>query len=131
MVSFAHSSNQTFMKRTLVIGASENPSRYSFLAVQKLKAYGHQVLLIGRKAGLIFGETIHLQKVQWDEIDTVTLYINPSHQQDYYSYIVSLNPKRVIFNPGTENPDFENILIGKNIIPVEACTLVLLSIGKY
>lgn len=119
------------MKRTLIIGASSNPSRYSFLAAQKLKSFGHPILLIGRRPGFALEEEIHLEKVKWNDVDTVTLYINPRHQPDYYDYIVSLNPKRVIFNPGTENPHFENILISKNIVPMEACTLVLLSIGEY
>lgn len=119
------------MKRTLIIGATSNPSRYSFMAIQKLKAYGHPVLLIGRRAGSALGEEIHVEKVKWNDVDTVTLYINPTHQPDYYDYITSLNPKRVIFNPGTENPQFENILLTKNIVPVRACTLVLLSIGQY
>jgi len=119
------------MKRTIIIGASSNPTRYSFLAAQKLIYFGHQVLLIGRRAGSALGEEIHMEKVKWNDVDTVTLYINPRHQPDYYDYIISLNPKRVIFNPGTENSQFENILISKNIIPIQACTLVLLSIGEY
>ena len=119
------------MKKTLVIGASSNPSRYSFLAAQMLKSNGHPILLIGRKSGFAVGEEIHLEKIKWNDVDTVTLYINPLHQPDYYDYIISLNPKRVIFNPGTENSQFKHILISKNIVPIEACTLVLLSIGQY
>jgi predicted CoA-binding protein len=119
------------MKRTLIIGASVNPSRYAYLAAHKLKAHGHPIVLLGRKKGLLLGEEIYVDKVALDDIDTVTLYINSSHQPEYYDYIISLKPKRVIFNPGTENADFENILRTKNIIPVEACTLVLLSIGQY
>jgi predicted CoA-binding protein len=119
------------MKRTLIIGASSNPSRYAYLAAQKLRSYGHPVLLLGRRKGLALGEEIHLEKIKWEDVDTVTLYINPSHQPEYYDYIISLNPKRVIFNPGTENPEFKNILLSKNIIPIEACTLVMLSIGQY
>jgi predicted CoA-binding protein len=119
------------MKRTLIIGASSNPSRYAYLAAQKLRSYGHPVLLLGRRKGLALGEEIHLEKIKWEDVDTVTLYINPSHQPEYYDYIISLNPKRVIFNPGTENPEFKNILLNKNIIPIEACTLVMLSIGQY
>jgi predicted CoA-binding protein len=119
------------MKRTLIIGASVNPSRYAYIAAQKLQAHGHPIFLLGRRKGFLLGEEIHVDKVALDEIDTVTLYINSSHQPEYYDYIISLKPKRVIFNPGTENVDFENILRSKNIIPVEACTLVLLSIGQY
>ncbi|GLU51940.1 CoA-binding protein [Dyadobacter frigoris] len=119
------------MKRTLVIGASANPSRYSFLAAQKLNAMGHPVLLLGRRKGLIADKEIYVEPIIFEDIDTVTLYINPSIQPSYYDYIISLNPKRVIFNPGTENPEFENILVAKNIVPVEACTLVMLSTGQY
>ena len=119
------------MKRTLIVGASSNPSRYAHIAARRLTASGHPILLLGRKKGTTLGQEIHLDKVNWKDVDTVTLYINPSHQPEYYDYILSLNPKRVIFNPGTENPEFENILSSKNIIPIEACTLVMLSTGSY
>ncbi|WP_031525623.1 CoA-binding protein [Dyadobacter crusticola] len=119
------------MKRTLIIGATANPSRYAYLAAQKLRNYGHPILLLGRRKGAALGEEIHLEKTNWKDVDTVTLYINPSHQPEYYDYILSLNPKRVIFNPGTENPEFKNMLLDKNIIPIEGCTLVMLSIGQY
>lgn len=119
------------MKRTVIIGASANTTRYSFLAAQRLKAYGHPVLLLGRRKGTIAGQEINVEPIHWENIDTVTLYINPNIQTLYYDYIVSLGPKRVIFNPGTENPDFENILAAKNIVPVEACTLVMLATGQY
>lgn len=119
------------MKHTLIIGASDNPTRYSFLAAQKLKAKGYSVLLLGRRKGLAAGQEIHIQPQAWENIDTVTLYINPTIQTIYYDYIVSLKPKRVIFNPGTENREFENILIDKNIVPIEACTLVMLTTGQY
>lgn len=119
------------MKNTVIIGASTNPARYSFMAAQKLTSFHHPIFLIGKGGGSIFGQEIHQDKVIWPDIDTVTLYINPSRQPEYYDYILSLNPQRVIFNPGTENPEFADILNDKNIVPVEACTLVLLSIGQY
>ncbi|MCF0073140.1 CoA-binding protein [Dyadobacter sp. CY261] len=119
------------MKRTLIIGATPNPSRYAYLAAQKLRHYGHPTLLLGRRKGFALGEEINTDKTDWKDVDTVTLYINPSHQPEYYEYIVSLNPKRVIFNPGTENPEFKDILIDKNIIPIEGCTLVMLSTGQF
>lgn len=119
------------MKPTLIIGATPNPSRYAYLAAQKLRNYGHPILLIGRRKGFALGEEINTDKTDWKDVDTVTLYINPSHQPEYYDYIVSLNPKRVIFNPGTENPEFKDILIDKNIIPIEGCTLVMLSTGQF
>ena len=119
------------MKRTLILGSSANPSRYSFIAARKLTTHGHPIFLLGRRKGVVLDKEISIEKIDWKDIDTVTLYINPSHQPEYYDYIISLNPKRVIFNPGTENPDFENILLDKNIIPIEACTLVMLSVGQY
>jgi predicted CoA-binding protein len=119
------------MKRTLIIGASSNPSRYSYLAAQRLIGAGHPVLLLGRRKGFALGQEIFLEKMDWADIDTVTLYINPSHQPEYYDYIISLKPTRVIFNPGTENPEFESMLGSINIIPVRACTLVMLSVGQY
>ncbi|CAG4993752.1 hypothetical protein DYBT9275_01227 [Dyadobacter sp. CECT 9275] len=119
------------MKRTLIIGASVNPSRYANIAANKLVAFGHQILLLGLKKGTLLGETIQTEKVNWENVDTVTLYINPTRQPEYYDYIISLNPKRVIFNPGTENAEFQSILLSKNIIPVEACTLVMLVTGQY
>ena len=119
------------MKRTLIIGASANSSRYSYLAARKLTASGHPVLLLGRRKGFITDQEIHVEPIVWEDVDTVTLYINPSIQPSYYDYIISLKPKRVIFNPGTENLDFQNMLASVNIIPVEACTLVMLSTGQY
>jgi predicted CoA-binding protein len=119
------------MKNTLIVGASSNPSRYAYLAAQRLTAVGHAVSLLGRRKGSVLGQDIHLEKIDWPDIDTVTLYINPSHQPEYYDYIISLNPKRVIFNPGTENPEFEIMLRSKNIIPVQGCTLVMLASGQF
>jgi len=118
-------------KKTLVIGASPNPARYSFLAVQKLAAHQHPVIALGIKAGTIGNTTIEMEKKPFEQIDTVTLYINPSRQKDYYDYIFSLQPKRIIFNPGTENDELFNLATQKGIKAIEACTLVLLSTGQY
>ena len=119
------------MKTTLIIGASSNPARYSYLAARRLMAMGHPVFLLGRKKGFALEKEIYQEKMNWKDIDTITLYINPTHQLEYYDYIISLNPKRVIFNPGTENSEFANILVNKNIVPIEACTLVMLATGQY
>jgi len=119
------------MKTTLIIGASSNPARYSYMAAQRLTAKGHPVLLLGRKKGFALDKEIYQEKIDWKGIDTVTLYINPTHQLEYYDYIISLNPKRVIFNPGTENSEFVNMLTSINIVPIEACTLVMLATGEY
>jgi predicted CoA-binding protein len=119
------------MKKTLIIGASSNPARYSYLAAEKLLRYGHQIELLGLKPDVIFDKTIDTERRNYDGIDTVTLYVGPQNQPSYYDYIVSLNPKRVIFNPGTENPELQNLLKKHNIEFEEACTLVMLGTGQY
>lgn len=118
-------------KKTLVIGASENPSRYSYLAVQKLTAHQHPVVALGLKKGLIGNTEIETERKAFDQIDTITLYVNPTNQKNYYDYILSLQPKRIIFNPGTENDELFEMAQQKGIEPIEACTLVLLSTGQY
>lgn len=119
------------MKKTLVIGASTNPNRYSFMAIQKLTKYGHPVMAIGNKEGEVSGVRITKEKVMFEDIDTITLYLNENNQKSFYDYILDLKPKRVLFNPGTENEELQKLLIKNNIAFEEACTLVLLSIGKY
>jgi uncharacterized protein len=118
-------------KKTLVIGATTNPERYSYLAVQKLTAHQHPVVALGNRPGNIGNVSIHTKREQFENIHTVTLYLNPLHQQEYYDYILSLNPKRIIFNPGTENEAFETMAKKQGIQVMEACTLVLLSTGQY
>ena len=118
-------------KKTLVIGASENPDRYSYLAVEKLKKYGHPVIALGRKSGIIGETKIETGKPQEEQIDTVTLYINPELQKQYADYIMLLHPKRLIFNPGTENDDLYQMAKANGIEPLEACTLVMLGTGQY
>jgi predicted CoA-binding protein len=118
-------------KKTLVIGASENPARYSNLAVQKLTAHQHPVIALGIKKGMIGNTIIETEKKLLSDVDTVTLYINPALQTQYYDYILSLHPKRIIFNPGTENEELEELAKKNNIIAQEACTLVLLSTGQF
>ncbi len=118
-------------KKTLVLGASDNPNRYSYLAVQNLRSKGHDVIGIGRHAGVVADVEIKTEQQEINDIDTVTLYLNPTHQQQYYNYILSLKPKRIIFNPGTENDELEKLAMENNIQPVEACTLVMLSTGQY
>jgi len=118
-------------KKTLVIGASTNPERYSFKAISMLRAHQHEVEAIGLKSGEVAGVLIHTEKHPFEDINTVTLYVNPARQVDFYAYIIGLRPKRVIFNPGTENSEFETMLSNNNIAYEEACTLVLLSTGQY
>jgi len=118
-------------KKTLVIGASEKTSRYSNLVIHKLKQQCYEVYAIGLKKGNVSGMDITTDMVFYKDINTVTLYINPLNQKEYYDYIVSLKPNRVIFNPGTENPEFYKIL-EENKIPFEvACTLTLLATNQY
>lgn len=119
------------MKKTLVIGASLKDERYSNKAIKKLRNYKHPVKAIGLREGAVLDVAIDKEKLDYKNIDTVTLYLNAKRQTEYYDYVVSLNPKRVIFNPGTENTEFYELL-EKNKIAYEAsCTLVLLSTGQY
>jgi len=118
-------------KPTAVIGASPKPERYAYMATQRLKQNGHTVYPIGIHGGKIGEETILTDKPKLSNIDTVTLYVGPQNQGAWLDYIYSLNPKRIIFNPGTENPEFEAEATKKGIECIEACTLVLLSIDKY
>jgi len=118
-------------KKTLVLGASDNPSRYSYLAINRLRSHGHPVVAIGKKNAIVADVTIEKEKKDWSGVDTVTLYLNPIHQQQYYDYILSLKPKRIIFNPGAENDKLADLAIKNGITPIEACTLVLLSTNQY
>ncbi len=117
--------------KTLVLGASENPERYSNKAILKLLSKGYEVVAIGKKAGKVKNVEIQTQPVKTDDIDTVTLYLNPLHQQPYYDYIRSLKPRRIIFNPGAENEELESLAAQDGIDILEACTLVMLGTGQY
>ena len=119
------------MKKTLVIGASLNPSRYSNIAIHKLVGHEHEVKAMGLKIGAVAGVPITNEMPLYEDIDTITLYLNAKRQAAYYDYILSLNPARVLFNPGTENPEFYQHLKKQGIHYEEACTLVLLSTNQY
>ena len=118
-------------KKTLVLGASANPARYSYLALNKLNRYNHPVIGIGKRKGKAGDVEIDTEQKPIEDIDTITLYLNPQNQKQYYNYILSLKPKRIIFNPGTENPELYKLAKENNIQVLEACTLVLLSTGQY
>lgn len=118
-------------KSTLVIGASTNPDRYSFKAINSLVKHGHPVFALGTKTGEVAGITIDTEQKSYPDIDTVSLYVGPQNQSAFTDYIISLKPRRVIFNPGTENAEFESLLQSKGIEPTIACTLVLLSTGQF
>ena len=119
------------MKKTVILGASDNPARYSYLALNRLKNHGHPVIAIGRKEAVVAGISIHQNTPLEKDVDTVTLYLNPDHQKMYYDYILSLHPKRIIFNPGTENDELASMAESKGIKTMEACTLVMLATGQY
>ena len=118
-------------KKTVVIGASVNPERYSNMAVRRLKQHGHEVVALGLREGDIEGVKIHTDKPAVENVDTVTMYVDPQNQPPLYDYILSLKPKRIIFNPGAENEEMEKRAAEKGIEVLEACTLVMLSIGDY
>jgi predicted CoA-binding protein len=118
-------------KKTLVLGASENPSRYSNMAMRKLAAKGYKVVAIGSKKGKVDDIEISIDTIQDEDIETVTLYLNPANQKPYYDYILGLKPKRIVFNPGTENDELERMAVKQGINVLEACTLVMLSTGQY
>ena len=117
--------------KTLVLGASQNPERYSNKAIVKLVAKGQEVIAIGKRAGDVNGVVIATGPVASDDIETVTLYLNPPNQKPYYDYIISLKPKRIIFNPGAENEELERLAAKEGINVLESCTLVMLSTGQY
>jgi len=117
--------------KTLVIGASLNPDRYSNKAVLMLSNAGIPVIAFGLKKGSISNVKIDTALKSYKNIHTVTLYLNPKRQEAYYEYIIKLKPKRVIFNPGTENPIFYRLLRESNVYYEIACTLVLISTNQY
>ncbi|GAA4292062.1 CoA-binding protein [Aestuariibaculum suncheonense] len=118
-------------KKTLVLGASLKLDRYSNYAIHKLVEKGVEVVAVGAVSGVVAGVKIDSEMKPFEGIHTVTLYLNPTNQKPYYDYIISLKPKRVIFNPGTENPELYNLL-NENAIDFEtACSLVLLSTNQY
>lgn len=119
------------MKKTLIVGASTNPARYAYLVANKLVRKGYNIVNIGRKVGTVAGVEIEKVGEIYTDIDTVTLYVGPQNQAIYYDYILQTKPKRVIFNPGTENDTFKTRLEDAGIEAVEACTLVMLNTDQY
>lgn len=118
-------------KTTLVIGASSKPERYSNMAIKMLLSHGHPVWAIGKKEAMTHGIHISPNLLPLDNIDTVTLYLSSQNQHPYYNYLLDLKPRRIIFNPGTENPDWKKIAQYAGIQCIEGCTLVLLQTGQY
>ena len=119
-------------KSTLILGASTNAERYSNKAFYKLKAASHTVFALGFQDGVLGDTTIHTEhQSEWNNVDTVTLYLSPARQETYYDYLLNLKPRRVIFNPGTENQKLESLLQEAGIETEQACTLVLLATNQY
>ena len=118
-------------KKTLVLGASDNPNRYSNLAIKRLRMHDHPVVAVGKRNTVVDDVTIEKEKRSFDNIDTVTLYLNPMRQKEYYDYIISLHPKRIIFNPGAENKELDTLAQQNGIQTIDACTLVMLSTNQY
>jgi hypothetical protein len=118
-------------KTTLVLGASTNPGRYSNIAITRLRDKTFETVALGLRKGKVKDVEIDTEKIAYPNIDTVTLYLNAQRQEEYYQYIISLNPRRVIFNPGTENSSFVKLLEAHGIASENACTLVLLATAQY
>ena len=119
-------------KKTLVIGASEKVDRYANKAIRMLLAHDHPVVAIGNRKGEVEGVSFDKIKEDFKEVDTVTLYLSARYQPEYYDYLMqTIQPKRIIFNPGTENPELQSLAENMGISCEIACTLVLLSTGQY
>jgi predicted CoA-binding protein len=122
-----------FKMKTVIIGATTNPSRYAYLAAETLDHYKIEFVPVGIKNGEVLGRTILdiREQPEVKDVHTVTLYIGSRHQPQWYDYILSLKPSRIIFNPGTENQEFEKKIIASGVEAIEACTLVMLRTGQY
>ena len=120
-------------KKTVIIGATPDPSRFAYRAAHMLTNYGHTIVPIGLKKGQVAGEEIQdiRQQPQVEDVDTVTLYVNPTNQQPWYDYLLQLSPNRIIFNPGTENPELAKKAEAQGIEAVNHCTLVMLQAGVF
>jgi len=118
-------------KKTLVVGASEKPYRYANKAIRRLLRYGHEVVPLAPRAGQVAGIPFMTGFPEIKDVHTVTLYISPARQPDYYDYLISLKPKRIIFNPGTENPELLKKARENGIETVENCTLVMLVTQRF
>jgi len=118
-------------RKTLVLGASLKAARYSNKAIHALRANDHEVIALGLRKGMVQDVKINREKYRYKFIDTVTMYLGEDNQEEYEEYIIGLKPKRIIFNPGAENPSFAAKAAKAGIETIEACTLVMLSTGQY
>jgi predicted CoA-binding protein len=121
------------MKKTVIIGATPNTSRYAFMAAERLTEHQHEIVPVGIKKGEVFGKSILpiREHPVVDEVHTITLYLGARHQPEYYDYLLGLKPARIIFNPGAENKEFRAMAEKQGIEVVEGCTLVMLSVGNF
>jgi uncharacterized protein len=119
------------IKKTLILGATTSNDKYAYKAAEKLVQVGHSIVPVGIRQGEVFGKFIVNSKELQSEIDTITLYLSPVNQREWYDYIVNTKPRRVVFNPGTENPELKSLIESKSILAEEACTLVLLATNQY
>lgn len=120
-------------KKTVIVGSSTNRGRYAWLAAQMLTEYGHPIVPLGIKQGQVFGQDILdiRKKPAIEDVDTITLYLSPQNQKSWYRYLLDLKPSRIIFNPGTENEEFEALAREEGVEVMEACTLVLLRSKQF
>ena len=118
-------------KSTLVIGASLKESRYSNICVRTLVSGRFPVTAIGMREGFIDDIPVHTGFPEINDIHTVTLYLGPENQKSWYDYILKLSPERVVFNPGTENEEFEDMLSNAGIEVIESCTIVMVNSGRF
>ena len=121
------------MKKTIIVGATTNRGRYAYMAAEMLTEYGNEIVPMGIKRGKVVGQEILdiRKKPAIAGVDTLTLYIGPDHQPEWYDYLLSLKPKRIIFNPGTENDEFQRLAAKQGVEVLEACTLVMLRSNQY
>ncbi|HEY9561412.1 MAG TPA: CoA-binding protein [Anseongella sp.] len=125
-------SDSTAKRKTLVLGATDNPGRYAFLAINRLVEQGHPVIAVGKRDGTVAGISIQKEFPSGSEdIHTITMYLNAANQRMYHDRILALHPKRIIFNPGSENPILKNLALAEGIAVEEACTLVMLTTGAF
>ncbi len=115
----------------MVLGATPDTSRYANLAANRLVQRGHSIVNVGIKTGEVAGVPIEKPETIHHDIDTITLYVGPINQAPLYDYILNTHPKRIIFNPGTENSELRRMANDKGIETEYACTLVMLSVGQY
>lgn len=126
-------SRKNMSKRTVIVGATPNETRYAYKAASRLTGHGHDIVPVGIKQGAVFGHEILpiRENPPIENVDTITMYIGPAHQGEYYDYLRGLGAKRFIFNPGTENHEFMKMLEDDGVEVVEGCTLVMLSVGNF